>query len=73
MALKVTHSRCRCTACGDYFNSTAAFDKHRTGEYPGARRCMDHQERRERKMDTNTAGYWVTALREWPASEGGNP
>lgn len=26
---KLTGDRCRCTACGELFNSTFAFDKHR--------------------------------------------
>ena len=62
--MKTTHTKCKCTTCGDYFNSVAAFDKHRTGEHGVSRRCMTHQERREKKMDTNVAGYWVTALQE---------
>ena len=62
--MKTTHTKCLCTTCGDYFNSTAAFDKHRTGEHATGRRCMTHQERRSIKMDTNLQGYWVTALRE---------
>lgn len=27
--LKVSHTRCQCAECGEYFNSVAAFDKHR--------------------------------------------
>jgi len=62
--LKTTHTKCLCTACGDYFNSTAAFDKHRAGQHGVSRKCMTHEERRSIKMDTNAQGYWVTELRD---------
>lgn len=29
--MKLRGDRCRCTACGELFNSTHAFDKHRVG------------------------------------------
>lgn len=61
----VTHTKCRCTVCGDYFNSAAAFDKHRDGPMGPERRCLSHEERRAKKMDVNNNGYWVTALRVW--------
>jgi len=38
--------RCQCAACGEYFGSERAFDRHRVGEYevPGraadSRRCL---------------------------------
>lgn len=60
--LKVTHSRCKCTGCYEYFNSTAAFDKHRTGTHGLDRRCMSSEEMREKGMDINADGYWITAL-----------
>jgi hypothetical protein len=30
---KLTGDRCKCGACGLYFNSTFAFDAHRTGTF----------------------------------------
>lgn len=38
--------RCQCTACGEYFGSERAFDRHRVGGYAelgqwqGTRRCL---------------------------------
>lgn len=60
--LKVTHSRCKCPGCGEFFNSTGAFDKHRTGAHGKDRRCMSDEEMRMKGMDINADGYWVTAL-----------
>lgn len=60
--LKVTQSRCKCPSCGKFFNSTGAFDKHRTGAHGKDRRCMTADEMIAKGMDTNADGYWVTAL-----------
>jgi len=44
--LTLTAGRCQCTACGEYFGSERAFDRHRVGEYAqpgewrGTRRCL---------------------------------
>jgi len=38
--------RCQCAACGEYFGSERAFDRHRVGDYAepgqwqGTRRCL---------------------------------
>jgi len=58
---------CKCSKCGEYFNSTAAFDKHRTGDYgtvrkPGDRRCMSILGMQEIGMAKNSKDYWVTSL-----------
>jgi len=53
--LKVTNSRCKCSGCGEFFNSTGAFDKHRKGK-ADARYCDTSG------MVKNDGGYWVTAL-----------
>jgi hypothetical protein len=37
---------CQCMACGKVFNSTSAFDRHRTGEHGANRRCMTADEMR---------------------------
>lgn len=60
--LKVGHNRCRCPSCGEFFNSIAGFDKHRTGTYTEGRVCLSADGMKEIGMDTNSDGYWVTAL-----------
>jgi hypothetical protein len=60
--LKVTHSRCKCPGCHRFFNSTAAFDKHRIGMHGKDRRCMTAEEMIAKGMDKNSDGYWITAL-----------
>ncbi len=63
---------CSCRACGELFNSTAAFDKHRIGSSrqlrePATapdRRCRTVEEMRAVGMATNARGRWVTALKE---------
>jgi hypothetical protein len=57
MELKLTGSRCKCNACGLYFNSTAAFDFHRDGPW-SARRCMTAHELRAEGYEPNAAGFW---------------
>lgn len=51
---------CRCTACGGYFNSTRAFDKHRRGAYP-ERRCLSPDEMLAAGMAKNSGDWWVSA------------
>lgn len=52
--------RCRCAKCGEFYNSTRAFDKHRVGAYPDGRRCLTVAEMAARGMALNAAGFWVT-------------
>jgi len=64
--MKLAGDRCQCAGhpyrgCGEYFNSTRAFDKHRTGEY-SSRRCLSQAEMRAIGMAQNAAGFWVTEL-----------
>ena len=55
--------RNQCAKCEEYFNSTFAFDKHRTGEHEGnARRCLSVNEMQTRKMVKGTDGYWVGSV-----------
>jgi hypothetical protein len=67
--MKLTGSRCQCSlppykGCGEYFNSTRAFDKHRTGSYAALqRRCLSAAEMTARGMAQNAKGFWVTSLR----------
>lgn len=58
--MKLGHSRNQCAACSEYFNSTAAFDKHRTGKFGLNRRCMTQQEMEAKKMLKNADGFWIT-------------
>ena len=63
---KLTHGtdHCICPACRLYFNSTAAFDKHRVGVYqPDERRCFSITQMREIGMEVNAKGYWGTELK----------
>jgi len=52
--------RCRCSGCGEYFNSTYMFDKHRRGDYP-ARRCLTPTEMTA-KGYVISGGFWVSKL-----------
>lgn len=53
--------RCKCPSCGCYFNSTAAFDKHRTGSYKKQkRRCLTFTEMSDIGMSLNKDEFWIT-------------
>jgi hypothetical protein len=67
--VKLIGSRYQCSACCEYFNSTAAFDQHRTGSYtPLQRRCLSPDEMRARGMLHNAAWFWITEINQsWPA------
>lgn len=54
--------RCQCGACGFYFNSTKAFDRHRRGTPGKDRRCRTVEEMTKAGMAQNAKGFWVTAL-----------
>ncbi len=59
---KFSGDRCRCPMCGEYFNSTRAFDRHRTGTYqPLERRCLTTAEMEVRGMSRNVRGFWITS------------
>jgi hypothetical protein len=61
---RLTGARCRCSACGQHFNSVAAFDMHRVGTYQPIRRiCLLPQEMQARGMSVNRAGFWITEAR----------
>lgn len=53
--------RNQCPTCGELFNSTFAFDKHRTGDYKTGRRCMTIAEMESEGMGKNAAGFWISA------------
>ena len=60
--MKLGHSRNQCAGCSEYFNSTAAFEKHRTGKFGVNRCCMTPQEMEAKKMLKNADGFWITGL-----------
>lgn len=58
--MKLRGDRCQCRACGELFNSTYAFDKHRQGPYTD-RRCLSVAAMAERGFTQNAHGFWLTA------------
>lgn len=77
---KLTDSRCQCSGCGEYFNSDAAFDKHRIGRFgvpadQGGRRCMSPDEMGKAGMayKTQPGGqkWWVGSEWEGPVRTSG--
>jgi hypothetical protein len=52
--------RNQCPACGECFNSIAAFDRHRTGRFGVARRCLTPDEMRAQGMALSARGFWIT-------------
>jgi len=52
-----------CRACNEYFNSTFAFDKHRTGKHGVDRRCLTVDEMRAKGMSKNSADFWISQAR----------
>ncbi len=69
--LKLTGDRNQCPTCRLYFNSTYAFDKHRTGTFGVGRRCLTVPEMEARGMAVNNAGFWASETR--PSSLSGIP
>lgn len=64
---RLSGDRNQCPSCGLPFNSTAAFDKHRSGTFtPPARVCLDPTVMLEMGMALNTSGFWVTRPRSSP-------
>ena len=56
--------KCRCQTCGLYFNSTHAFDRHRTGRIGKEdRRCLSGEELQGLGWSKNATGHWITGRR----------
>ena len=53
--------RNQCQGCKEYFNSTGAFDKHRTGKHGVDRRCMTTEEMIGKGCSLNAGGYWIAS------------
>ena len=63
--MKLTGDRNQCAGCGEYFNSTKAFDMHRRGDFgtdENPRRCLTPMQMNTRGMAKNAQGFWVTEL-----------
>ena len=57
--MKLTGQRNQCPTCGEYFNSNAAFDKHRVGPHKfNQRRCMTKEEMAGAGMVLREDGFW---------------
>jgi hypothetical protein len=54
----------QCGVCNEYFNSSGAFEKHRTGKHGVNRRCMSREEMLAAGMSVNDKGFWVGM--KWP-------
>lgn len=62
--------RNQCPGCNRYFNSTGAFQKHRTGEYGKDRRCMTEEEMIAKGMSINSDGFWIgSKMQGWKEHE----
>jgi len=60
--VKLQGDQNQCRGCSLYFNSSAAFDKHRVGTFGVDRRCLTVPEMEARGMATNKDGFWVARL-----------
>lgn len=58
MKLTPGSNYCRCSACGEYFRSVRAFDKHRAGSFSADRRCLTRAEMSECGLELHRRGYW---------------
>lgn len=50
--------RNECAGCGELFNSTHAFEKHRTGSHGINRRCLTVDEMVSAGMVKGADGFW---------------
>ena len=61
--LTLRGDRNQCPTCGLLFNSSNAFDKHRTGSHGVDRRCLTVPEMEDKGMVLNKDGFWVGSQR----------
>jgi hypothetical protein len=59
--MKLSGDRNQCQGCKAFFNSTFAFDKHRTGDFGKNRHCLTADEMTAKGMDKNAAGFWISS------------
>ncbi len=50
--------RNQCAGCGELFNSTHAFDKHRTGDFGTDRRCLTPEQMLAKGMVLGADEFW---------------
>jgi hypothetical protein len=63
--IRLTGDRNQCPSCGAFFNSTGAFDAHRTRVDPAEqfpRRCLTLAEMRAKGMQQR-GSFWITGPR----------
>lgn len=65
MSAVLKGQRCECAACGELFNRTSTFDRHRVGEFGVDRRCLTPDEMLAREWRKNERGFWLTKARVW--------
>jgi hypothetical protein len=60
--------KCRCSICGEYFNSSGAFGRHRVGPFapigkPETRRCLSVEEMLAKDFFKKSSGHWARGKR----------
>jgi hypothetical protein len=66
--LPLGSDKCRCMACGLYFNSTFAFDGHRIGRIGLDRRCRTGDQLKALGWCLSSTGHWITEARDLGAA-----
>lgn len=63
---KLSGDKNQCPTCHQYFNSTKAFDLHRTGQFglSGDRRCLSTSQMESIGMRLGASGFWVSKPRQ---------
>lgn len=72
--MKLSGNRCRCSHCGEFFNSLWAFDCHRYGPFRHRgtlRRCRTPGELVARGWSKNKEGFWITETHAQRRAQGG--
>lgn len=59
--MNLSGDRNHCQGCKEFFNSSFAFDKHRTGDFGKDRRCLTVAEMEAKGMSKNAAGFWISS------------
>jgi hypothetical protein len=58
----LTGNRCHCRSCGEFFNSTSGFDRHRYGPYGwNTRKCRPVQWMIEQGWQLSGRAFWKQA------------
>lgn len=58
LGVSLRGDRNQCAGCGELFNSTHAFDKHRRGEFGSGRRCLSAEQMSAAGMVLSADGFW---------------